>query len=141
VKATTKSIRAHEFALEQLKKPDGGGSFVASLLLQTLSGGLGIMDLAAAIEAEITGQHELRQKLWANIASDLGNDFTESLDRQFDTSYAGRNAVLYRVEDIPAPVFPEDSRITSVRFVADLSSVLPTATGINLDSILASSQV
>lgn len=99
------------------------------------------MDLAAAIEAEIPRQNELRQKLWTNIASDLGNDFSESLDRQFDMSYTVRNAVLYKVEDIPAPVFPDDPRITSVRFVAELSSVLPTATGINLENILASSLV
>ena len=136
VKATTKAIRAHEFALEQLKKPDSGESFVASLLLQALSGGTGVMDLAASIEAQIPSQSKLRQKLWGNIASDLGNEFNESLDRQFDTSYAGRHAVLYKAEDIPAPASPNDSRITSVRFVADLSSVLPTPTGVALENIL-----
>jgi hypothetical protein len=136
VKATTNPIRAHEFALEQLKNPDGKKSYVASLLLQPLSGGMGIMDLAAAIEGQIPSDGDLRHKLWMNIASDLGNDFSELLDRQFDLSYAGRNAVLYSAGDIPAPAPPDDSRITSIRFVADLSSVLPTVTGVDLENVL-----
>jgi len=136
VKATTKTIRAHEFGLEQLKVPDLGRAFVASLLLQPLNGGSGIMELANSIETSIVGQGDLRQKLWTNISGDLGSEFSDSLDRQFDTSYAGRNAVLFSAEDIPAPAPPNDPRISSVRFVADLSTVLPSATGFSLDGVL-----
>lgn len=136
VKATTKPIRAHEFGLEQLARPENGRLFVASFLLQQLNGGSGIMDLASSIESHIQRENELREKLWRNIAADLGAEFNEAVDRQFDIAYAGRNGVLYAAEDVPIPHFPNDPRITSVRFVSDLSSVLPTATGFSLEALL-----
>lgn len=137
VKATTKAIRTHEFGLEQLKVPSGGKSFVASVLLQPLNGGLGIMDLAGSIETEIIGENALREKLWRNIAADLGADFSEAVDKQFDMAYAGRNAVLFAADDIPSPRFEKDPRISSIRFVSDLSTVLPTATGFALETLLS----
>lgn len=135
VKATTRPIRAHEFALEQLRTPEHGKTFVSSLLLQQLTGGTGVMDLASSIEEHIGGSSDLRQKLWNNIAADLGNDFSEAIDKQFDVSYAVRNAVLFMADDIPAPRFEEDPRITSLRFVSDLTSVLPTAAGVALENL------
>lgn len=137
VKATTKAIRSHDFSLEQLRTPKKGDGFIVSFLLQSLNGGVGIMDLATVIEANISSHPELRQKLWNNIASDLGADFGETGDKKFDSSYAGRNAVLYAMRDIPSPQFQPDPRITSIRFVADLTSVLSTATGHSLESLLA----
>ncbi len=138
VKATTKAIRSHEFGLEQLQDSENRRSFVASFLLQPLNGGKGAMDLAASIESRIYGENKLREKLWQNIAGDLGADFSDAVDKQFDIAYAARNGVLFASSDIPAPHFEDDPRITSVRFVSDLSSVLPTATGISLETLLHS---
>lgn len=123
VKATSKAIRAHEFALEQLRAPIGGLGCVASLLLQPLGGGIGVMDLAKDIEAAVPGTALLRQKLWENIGSALGSDFSQKLDARFDISYAERNFCLYAMADVPAPATPLDSRVTSIRFQSDLSSV------------------
>lgn len=123
VKATTKALRAHDFALEQLQMPMGGEGFVASLLLQQLGGGTGVMELATSIEAAVPGEKALLQKLWENITSALGSEFSLKLDARFDSSYAERNFCLFAMGDVPAPPQPNDGRISSIRFQSDLSSV------------------
>ncbi|MDG0853052.1 PD-(D/E)XK motif protein [Roseateles puraquae] len=123
VKAAVSELRQHEFALEQLMPPLGGAGYVASVLLQNQSGGVGVVDLANEIEAGVAGEPLLRQKLWESIAAALGSDFSERLDRRFDPSYAERSLVVFAMADLPAPDQPGDARITAVRFRADLSTV------------------
>lgn len=123
VKAAIKEQRQHEFALEQLQPPIAGKGFVASVLLQRMNGGVGVADLANVIGQRITSEPELRQKLWENVAATLGSDFSERLDHRFDLSYAERSLVIYAMADIPTLDQPQDSRVTGVRFHADLSSV------------------
>jgi hypothetical protein len=129
VKAALSGIRQHNFALEQLKSPLGGMGYVTSILLQPLAGGVGVMDLANDIERAVAAYPMLRQKLWQNIATALGNDFSERLDRRFDSSYAERNLAVYAMTDIPAPLSPSDPRVTAVRFRVDLSSVTSSIAG------------
>ncbi|MFP7891642.1 PD-(D/E)XK motif protein [Pseudomonas aeruginosa] len=128
VKAAVSEQRQHEFALEQLQPPLEGAGYVASVLLQALTGGVGIIDLANKIEACIVGEPALRQKLWGNIAAALGSDFSERLDRRFDLSYAERGLALYTMDDVPKPMHPSDLRITAIRFRADLSTVRSSLT-------------
>lgn len=123
VKAAIKNIRLHDFALEQLQSPLGGAGYVASILLQPISGGVGVIDLANEIEARISNEPSLRQKLWENVVATLGSDFSERLDRRFDPSYATRSLAVYAMSDVPAPLKPSDPRITAIRFHADLSTV------------------
>ncbi|MGM3411923.1 PD-(D/E)XK motif protein [Ralstonia holmesii] len=129
VKAAASELRQHEFALEQLRSPLGGAGYVASVLLQAQSGGVGVVDLGNEIEASISSEPDLRQKLWENIAAALGNDFSERLDRTFDTSYAARSLTIYAMGDVPALQQPSDPRITAVRFRVDLSTVTSSLTG------------
>lgn len=123
VKATQGGVRVHDFSLEQLAAPSGGFGLVASLLLQPLTNGLGVMDLASTIDAALGGRNDLRQRLWSNVAAALGSDFGEKLDRRFDESYAERRLMLYRMVDIPAPKQPRDSRVSEIRFRTDLTTV------------------
>ncbi|RZT76417.1 putative PD-(D/E)XK family protein DUF4420 [Azospira oryzae] len=123
VKATQGATRAHEFALEQLESPNGRG-LIVSVLLQPLTNGIGVMDLAARIDEALHGDTELRQRLWANITAALGSDFSEKLDRRFDFSFAERNVAIFNMPDIPAPDRPKDARITNVRFRVDLTNVV-----------------
>ena len=123
VKATTQAIRIHHFAVAQLAEPISGSGYVASLMLQPLSGGLGIIDLANTIETKLTNFPDLKIKLWANLAMALGDGFTTKLDKRFDMDYATRHFVLYAMNDIPRPELPSDSRITEIRFTADLATV------------------
>lgn len=126
VKATQGEVRIHEFALEQLAPPIGQG-LVGSLLLQPLTNGTGVMDLATQIDTALQGNNELRQRLWSNIAAALGNDFSGKLDRRFDLRHAEQHVEVFNMRDIPAPERPSDSRVTGVRFRADLSTVVSSA--------------
>jgi hypothetical protein len=94
-----------------------------------MNGGVGVADLANAIEQAVAAEPQLRQKLWENVAATLGSDFSERLDRCFDPSYAERSLALYAMEDVPAPEQPHDPRITCVRFSVDLSSVQSSLVG------------
>lgn len=124
VKATQDSVRVHEFSLEQLSPPLSGRGLVASLLLQPLTNGLGVMDLANRIDACLHDENGLRQRLWSNIAAALGNEFSQKLDRRFDNSFAERQIAAFDMTDIPAPDRPQDPRVSSVRFRSDLTGVV-----------------
>lgn len=123
IKATVGQLRSHEFSLEQLSTPENGSGFVISILLQSISGGTSVLDLIATIEASIEAEPKMREKLWTNVISDLGSDFSSSLDRRFDTSYADRNLIIYLMEDIPKPSTNDDPRVTAIRFFADCTGV------------------
>ena len=123
VKATLGAARIHEFALEQLAAPSTGLGLVASLLLQPLTNGVGVMDLATRIDAGLHAKNDLRKRLWSNIATALGSEFSEKLDRRFDLNFAERQVVTFSMTDIPAPDRPSDSRVTGLRFRSDLTTV------------------
>ena len=135
VKATAKESRVHEFSLEQLMEPVNGHGFLASVLLQPLSGGIGVMDLARKIEEAVSGEPLARQKLWENVASALGSEFSDRLDRRFDLSYAERHLVMYAMGDVPKPNRPSDTRITGIRFKSDLSQVSSSLAGDSLEPL------
>jgi Putative PD-(D/E)XK family member, (DUF4420) len=135
IKSTVRGLRAHEFALEQLQQPVGGAGFVVSMVLQPLTGGISVLDLAREIEAEVARFPRLKQKLWENVAKTLGADFSDKLDKRFDRIFAERNLTVYSMNDIPRPETPSDPRITALRFVSDLTAVsssLPDAPVENL---------
>jgi hypothetical protein len=123
IKATVGQLRSHEFSLEQLSVPANGIGFVVSILLQSISGGTSVRELISIIEASIEAEPKIRDKLWANVISDLGSDFSASLDRRFDTSYADRNLNIFLMEDIPKPSTSNDPRVTAIRYIADCTGV------------------
>ncbi len=135
VKASTQAVRLHHFALEQLINPTNGIGYVASLLLQPLSGGLGLIDLANSIEAELCDSPPLKQKLWNNLAKALGADFSEKLDKRFDVSYAERYAIVYAMDDVPRPAQPDDPRVIAIRFIADLTTVMSSLKKTSLSAL------
>lgn len=140
VKSTVRGLRAHEFALEQLQPSARGEGFVVSLLLQPLSGGSGIFDLAREVEAEVAEHPRLKQKLWENVAKALGSDFSDKLDKCFDQAFAERCLVVYTMNDIPHPETPSDPRVTALRFISDLTAVstsLPGAPSVALARIFS----
>lgn len=123
VKASTGLTRLHHFALEQLMEPNNGCGYVASLLLQPLSGGYGVLDLANIIDGAICRSPGLRHKLWHNLALCLGDGYSSKLDKHFDVSFAERSIKLYRMIDVPRPPFPTDPRISALKFCADLTTL------------------
>lgn len=123
VKSSVRGIRAHEFSLEQLGSPGQGQGCIASILLQPLTDGVGILDLAVTIEKGLMRVPSARRKLWKNVSVALGGDFSDKLDRRYDPVFAEKNLVIYSINDIPRPANPSDQRVTAIRFISDLSSV------------------
>lgn len=123
VKSTVGAFRIHDFSLDQLQPPSRGSGYVASLVLKAANGGAGVLDMAKKVEEQLDGDISLQAKLWALLVQSLGSDFSEALDRRFDVDLAGRQLVLYRMEDIPSLPPVTDSRISSIKFRSDLSSV------------------
>lgn len=93
------------------------------------------MDLARKIEEAVSGEPLARQKLWENVASALGSEFSDRLDRRFDLSYAERHLVMYAMGDVPKPNRPSDTRITGIRFKSDLSQVSSSLAGDSLEPL------
>jgi hypothetical protein len=141
VKATTGQLRSHEFSLEQLSVPASGTGFVVSILLQSISGGTSVLELISTIETSIAAEPKMREKLWVNVISDLGSDFSASLDRRFDTSYADRNLTVFLMDDIPKPITSNDPRVTSIRFLADCTGLQSSAADSSSEGIRALFQV
>lgn len=126
VKSSTRGIRIHDFSLEQLSPPHTGNGIVASLLLQPLSGGVGILDLARDIEKHVDHSPRLKKKIWENLATTLGSDFSEKLDKRFDLKYSEKSLILYDMRDVPAPPESSDPRVTGIRFLSNLANVTPS---------------
>lgn len=123
VKSTVGAFRIHDFSLDQLQPPNGGSGYVASLMLKAVNGGKGVLDLAKKIEEQLNGDVSLQTKLWSLLVQSLGSDFSDALDRRFDVDLAAKQLSLFRMEDVPNLPPISDSRISSVRFKSDLSSV------------------
>ncbi|WP_406233293.1 PD-(D/E)XK motif protein [Isoptericola jiangsuensis] len=123
IKATTMERRSHQFAQEQLNPPEVGSGHVVSVMLRKLNGGLGVVDLAKEIEKEILSFPELRTKLWKSVLQCVGSDFSERLDVRFDLDYAERNVMIVAMSEVPNVHENRDSRISAIRFQADLSSI------------------
>lgn len=123
VKSTIRETRSHEFALTQLHPPQNGEGYVVSILMQNLSGGVSVMDLAKSIDITISKAPVLRQKLWSNVAAALGNDFSEKIDRRFDMSFSEKNFLAFNMKDIPVLHQPIDPRITGIRYNVSLNDV------------------
>lgn len=141
IKSTCREYRIHEFSLEQLTPPSEGNGYVVSLLLQPLTGGVSVIELAERIERLVAKSPQLKQKLWENIAKSLGSDFSNKLDKCFDLSYTEKNFRVYLMDDIPKPELIPDSRISKIRFDSDLSSVvssLSQSSLLNLSRIFSS---
>ena len=135
IKATTGQLRSHEFNLEQLSIPTNGNGFVVSILLQSVSGGTSVLELISTIEASIMSEPKMREKLWMNVISDLGSDFSASLDRRFDVSHADCNLKIFQMGDMPRPSSSNDPRVTAIRFLADCTDVQSSAADCSYDGL------
>ncbi len=140
IKSTTKNFRIHDFSLEQLNPPETGSGFVISVMLQLLSGGVSVLDLVENIEVALFNHPQLKKKLWSIVTKTLGNDFSEKIDKGFDSAYASRNVSVYLMTDIPSVGPLDDARISNVKFSADLSTICSSLKGnarANLESCFA----
>jgi len=132
VKSTTSPYRVHEFASEQLEPPPSGDGRVISIMLRPSNDGVGVVGLARAIEATLDGDLQLREKLWSQVLSSLGAEFSSDLDRRFDVDFALSHLAVFAMQDIPSLPENLDHRISAVRFRVDLSESATQASLVGL---------
>lgn len=135
IKSTVFSARIHKFSLSQLEPPHVGDGFVISLLLREHSGGVGVLGLARIIEASLPFGSDMRKKLWRLIAASLGNDFADAIDVKYDLAYALKNAMVFRMDEIPSVGPVSNSLVSNVKFSSDLSGLPQTISGPAVDIV------
>lgn len=121
VKATIGERRIHNFSLRQVSSTDEQDVFVISYLLQKMTNGKTILDLAIKIDSLIP-DFKTKEKLWANIFDVMGNDISLSTSLAFDETHARKNVLYFNSKNIPKPIV-ECKAISSVRYQCDLSDI------------------
>lgn len=125
VKTASGDPRRHHFSQEQLHEPEGTEVVVVSLLVQRAGAGASVFDLVDDIRDGLGSQHELVTRLDDLVAESLGRDWRRATDDRFDPERAAESIEFYRAGDVPHIEEPLPDGVSSVQFIADLSSVEP----------------
>lgn len=126
VKSTESKQRVHEFSLDQVAKNISKDVFVYSYLLEQVSIGLGIIDLATSIETRVM-DFSLRIKLWKNIRAIVGDNFFELDDYKYDEKRALASLKIFSINDLPKPINSDPVKILEVRFKVNLDGINSSA--------------
>ena len=121
-KSTTRSVRQHQFQLEQLLPSDDKTTLIVSALLTRSDQGESISDLWHVIDANSSLNSDHRQKVARVIAATLGDSWQRLGDLAFDETAARADMRFYNQESIPA-VHEVDDAVTNVQFASDLTTV------------------
>lgn len=125
VKSCHSRLREHHFSLEQLCPPPPTQVVIASLVVERIGGGLSLAELLDQARRSV-GQHpDLVLRLEQQASSTLGDGWREGLRERFDAGLALSSLAFYPARSIPivSPSLPAGVR--DVRFVSDLSGVMP----------------
>lgn len=125
VKATERSVREHDFSLEQVRGGRTADS-VASLLLSRSAAGISVLGLANAIAQRVPPIQQ--QKLWTLVLAELGQDAEAADEQTFDPEAARNNLRIISAARVPAPQIDGDDKafISNVRFRANIARVCDT---------------
>ncbi|HEB4874841.1 TPA: PD-(D/E)XK motif protein [Kluyvera ascorbata F0526] len=121
IKTTVGEKRIHNFSLRQLLGIEGQNIYIVSYLLQKMTNGTSILDLAQEIDLMVS-DFKIKEKLWRNIFGVMGSDIVLSTTIAFDEAYANENTLYFHSDKIPKPIV-YNQEISSVRFLCDLSNI------------------
>lgn len=125
VKATSGKSRIHHFSAEQCTPPSGTVGVVASLFVESSSGGPSALDLMARIEAKVFGRPEAIIKLQRVVACMLGQSFSRAINICFDEHIAAESLQYYDLGTIPAIRSDVPQNVSHVHFRSNLMSIPP----------------
>jgi len=123
VKSSSRRLREHQFALDQLATLGEGVTLVASLLLDETNDGSSVPDLVKAIATRIGSESAAR--LETIVADSLGNAWRDAIDIRFSVDGALTSLRLYPAERIPSLPQPIPPEVKDVHFTVDLSGTAP----------------
>lgn len=138
VKTTTRTLRKHNFSLEQLRPKETFCIYVASLLLVQNKAGKTAGDLIDILHSDIAN-HELRSVFLKQCLIKGGKNIYRN-PLKFNTLPEGKSLALFNASDIPTPIVAADSLIENVKFDIDITN-LKSLSNFEISSIMTFSQV
>lgn len=123
VKSATGPLRAHHFSLAQLSLPSPAVGVIASMFVARAGAGESVQDLLRVLHHRLGDFPQLLLRLETVVADTLGNTIRRALTETFDRQLAEGSLTLYRASDIPTISGRIDSRVTDIRFIANLTDV------------------
>lgn len=133
VKSSSRGLRAHHFALDQLSSVEGGLTVVASLLLWRAGGGTSIAELVDRVHERLAGDTSLAARLEHTVATSLGADWRESTVQRFDSGRAQDSLRFYDARTVPQIQAALPGGVSEVEFMSDLSECPPLPASAMLD--------
>jgi hypothetical protein len=118
---TTTGRRQHSLSLDQLSPPAGVDVTVASVVTESSTAGMSIVDLLTAAAARCAAA-DAPARLLTGASKALGADVQHWSEQRYDIARAQDSLRLLPADAIPRPQ-AEDPRIWDVRFRVDLEGV------------------
>ncbi|NJR52125.1 MAG: PD-(D/E)XK motif protein [Leptolyngbyaceae cyanobacterium CSU_1_3] len=118
-------IRQHHFSLEQLQSPPETETLVASIFVERSQAGKSIWELLLQIRSRCTDRLDLVLRLDEVVSYTLGDNWRKIMDERFSDKIAKQSLQFYRAADVPSVSSDLPVGVSNVRFLSDLSGVLP----------------
>jgi len=135
VKSSASRLRQHEFSAEQCDVPAECVGIVASVFVERVGAGLSLAELLARLEQRLEHVPALVLKLHQQVAATLGTSLQQGLSMAFDEQLARRSICFFHASSIPGLRAPFPTGVSSVRFTADLSGLVPLG-GLEIDKLI-----
>ena len=123
VKTTSGRIRSHVFSYDQCSPPPGTIAVVASMFVESVSGGITLQRLVDSIVADVASNPNLVLKLHEVIATTLGTSLNDAMALAFDLKLTESSLRIFRLSDVPAIRGEIPVGVSSVHFRSDLSAL------------------
>ena len=123
VKATSGRVRSHVFSYEQCSPPPGTIAVVASMFVESVSGGVTLQHLVDSIVADVASDPDLVLKLHEVIATTLGTSLNDAMASAFDPKLTESSLRIFSLSDVPAIRGEIPAGVSNVHFRSDLSAL------------------
>jgi hypothetical protein len=125
VKSAIGRVRRHHFSLDQLSAATGTSLVVASLYVEPSGGGATIGAFLGRLRRQLVDRADLLLDIQATVAKTLGQTLPLAMEEGFDEELASSSLAFFAGGEIPRPSTPLPAGVSDVRFVADLTGLVP----------------
>jgi hypothetical protein len=116
------------FSIEQVYPPKGVSALIASLLVEQSSGGTSLFELWDSIRDYASGDTELVMKVERICVDALGESWSESTKRRYDSELARESLRFYNVNGIPRVTQDQPAGVSEIHFRSSLAHAQPIQT-------------
>jgi hypothetical protein len=136
VKSSGRRERRHHFSLEQVSPPGDATVWIASIFVERAAGGTSLGTILERACDGATSSDAVRLRVIT--AETLGAGFANALEMAFDFDLAKDSLKYYDASSVPRPALPLPTEISELRYVADISRILPVDLSVAASSSLLS---